>query len=173
MNSTEFAHIWLETHGLFDKDSDYDGWLGKKVMEVVELIASQGHSGASGMRLVQLLRVLYADYDNPDDLIWKAYWESDEGRKVKESFEVPTDSPIVLTETPNLPTANPKRDKRGMFAMPNPTPGQLNDPLFLAIWEVIKSWDINVPEYYVGYCGATGSHVMLIFNALHQLWSEQ
>jgi hypothetical protein len=50
--------------------------------------------------------------------------------------------------------------------MPNPTPEQLNDPVFKAIWETIKSWDINVPEYYQGYCGATGSHVILIINAL-------
>ncbi len=70
-------------------------------------------------------------------------------------------------EQTNLPTANPKRDKRGMIAMPNPTSEQLNDPLFTAIWEVIKTWDINVPDYYVGYCGATGSHVALILNALN------
>lgn len=51
--------------------------------------------------------------------------------------------------------------------MPDPTPEQVeNDPLFQAIWQVIKSWDVNAPEYYQGYCGATGSHVALILNAL-------
>ncbi len=50
--------------------------------------------------------------------------------------------------------------------MPNPTQEQLSDPTFEAIWNVIKTWDVNVPEYYQGYCGATGSHVMLILNAL-------
>lgn len=53
--------------------------------------------------------------------------------------------------------------------MPDPTPEQVNDPVFLAIWNVIKSWDVNVPEHYFGYCGATGSHVMLIFNALNSV----
>jgi hypothetical protein len=51
--------------------------------------------------------------------------------------------------------------------MPNPTTIMLaNDPIFDAIWEVIKKWDINVPEYYTGYCGGTGSHVTLIYDAL-------
>ena len=50
--------------------------------------------------------------------------------------------------------------------MPNPTDEQLTSPEFDAIWQVIKSWDVNVPEHYVGYCGANGSHVALILNAL-------
>ncbi len=155
MNSNQFAHIWLETHGLFDKDSDYDGWLGKSVEETWAFIASQGHSGGSAARTFQLLQAIYEAYDNPDDPIWKAYWESDEGRKIKESFEGGRPLP-----------AHPIQVKTAMLVMPNPTPEQLNDPLFEAIWQVIKSWDINVPGYYEGYCGATGSHVMLIFNEL-------
>ena len=50
--------------------------------------------------------------------------------------------------------------------MPNPTPEQLSSPEFEAIWQVIKSWDVNVPEFYDGYCGANGSHVALILDAL-------
>lgn len=50
--------------------------------------------------------------------------------------------------------------------MPNPVHIDLMDPEFNAIWDVIKSWDVNVPEYYAGYCGANGSHAMLILNAL-------
>jgi len=101
MNSREFAHIWLETHGLFDKDSDYDGWLGKSVEEVWHFIAKQGHSGGSAARTFQLLQSIYEAYDNPDDPIWKAYWESDEGRKLKESFEahgLPKGIPIEPAE---------------------------------------------------------------------------
>src|SRR5712691_8922159 len=30
INSRRFARTWLEQNGLFDKDSDYDGWLGEK-----------------------------------------------------------------------------------------------------------------------------------------------
>lgn len=50
--------------------------------------------------------------------------------------------------------------------MPNPTGVDLADPLFNAIWNECKSWDVNAPKYYVGYCGLNGSHVMLIVNAI-------
>src|SRR6266851_1141715 len=56
--------------------------------------------------------------------------------------------------------------------MPNPTFEQLHDPTFEAIWDVIKTWDVNVPEYYQGYCGANGSHVVLILNALKEVVNE-
>lgn len=49
---------------------------------------------------------------------------------------------------------------------PDPTPEMLDDPTFNAIWNVIKTWDINVPAVYVGYCGATGNHVRAILDAL-------
>ena len=53
--------------------------------------------------------------------------------------------------------------------MPNPSEEDLKSQEFNAIWKVIKSWDVNVPEYYRGYCGASGSHVMLILNELRKL----
>ena len=49
---------------------------------------------------------------------------------------------------------------------PDPTPEMLADPRFEAIWQAIKSWDINVPSAYGGYCGATGNHVRAILDAL-------
>lgn len=53
--------------------------------------------------------------------------------------------------------------------MPNPSEADLTDPLFNAIWEVTKTWDVNAPEYYDGYCGLNGSHVMIILNAIRAL----
>lgn len=50
--------------------------------------------------------------------------------------------------------------------MPNPSDADLADPMFEAIWQATKTWDVNAPEYYVGYCGLNGSHVMLILNAV-------
>lgn len=41
---------------------------------------------------------------------------------------------------------------------PDPTEDMLRDELFEAIWQAIKTWDINVPAAYNGYCGATGNH---------------
>ena len=49
---------------------------------------------------------------------------------------------------------------------PDPTPEMLNDPMFNKIWNVIKTWDINVPTAYSGYCGATGNHARAIYDAL-------
>lgn len=52
------------------------------------------------------------------------------------------------------------------ISWPDPTPEQLNDPLFQAIWTAIKSWDIAVPGAYGGYCGASGNHVRNILEAV-------
>jgi hypothetical protein len=43
--------------------------------------------------------------------------------------------------------------------MPDPTPDMLNDPMFNAIWDVIKTWDINAG-------GATGNHARAILDRL-------
>jgi hypothetical protein len=49
---------------------------------------------------------------------------------------------------------------------PDPTPEMLGSPEFEAVWQCVKSWGINVPEVYAGYCGATGNHVRAILDAL-------
>ena len=49
---------------------------------------------------------------------------------------------------------------------PDPTPQMLASSEFEAVWQLIKSWDINVPEVYSGYCGANGAHVRAILDAL-------
>ena len=51
---------------------------------------------------------------------------------------------------------------------PDPTPEMLSDPEFEAIWQAIKTWDINVPRAYQGYCGATGNHVRAILDGLRR-----
>ena len=50
----------------------------------------------------------------------------------------------------------------------DPKPDELKSPLFEAVWQTIKTWDINVPEEYEGYCGATGNHVCAILDALKE-----
>lgn len=49
---------------------------------------------------------------------------------------------------------------------PDPTEEMLNSVEFNKIWQCIKTWDINVPGIYSGYCGATGNHARAIFDAL-------
>jgi hypothetical protein len=84
MNLRVFARKWLEKEGLFDKDADYGGWLAQATMEVVELIAKQGHSGHSGPMLIELLKRIYEAYETSDHPIWKEYWESPEGKALVE-----------------------------------------------------------------------------------------
>jgi hypothetical protein len=41
-----------------------------------------------------------------------------------------------------------------------------SDPVWNAIWDEIKDWDINVPSEYCGYMGTTGNHVTAIYKAI-------
>jgi len=50
--------------------------------------------------------------------------------------------------------------------MPSPTKEEMDSDEFNAIWDIIKQWDINVPDYYNGYAGGNGSHVKLILDSL-------
>lgn len=50
-----------------------------------------------------------------------------------------------------------------MQATIDPTPEDLRDPIFKAIWERIKKWDIDDGH---GGCEATGNHAKAIFEAV-------
>lgn len=53
---------------------------------------------------------------------------------------------------------------------PDPTPDMLESVEFDAIWNCIKTWDINVPEVDGElYAGANGSHVRAILDALDKI----
>ena len=45
-NLAKHAEYELRKAGLFDKDSDYGGMLGKAVMDIVKVFAKQGHSAS-------------------------------------------------------------------------------------------------------------------------------
>lgn len=62
---------------------------------------------------------------------------------------------------------------RGFFSVkekPSPSNSEINSDEFIAIWNVIKTWDIKVPEYDIGYMGANGSHVKLIMDSLKPIF---
>ena len=46
-NLREHAKRELELAGLFDKDSDYGGALGKVVLDLIKVFSKQEHSGGS------------------------------------------------------------------------------------------------------------------------------
>lgn len=60
--------------------------------------------------------------------------------------------------------AAPSADQR--ISWPDPTPDMLNDPVFNAIWHIIKGWDVSVPGAYSGRSGATGNHARAIYDAV-------
>ena len=47
MNLIQHAQLELKLAGLFNKDSDYGGEIGKAVLELVNVFEKQGHSGFS------------------------------------------------------------------------------------------------------------------------------
>jgi 3-oxoacyl-[acyl-carrier-protein] synthase III len=54
-------------------------------------------------------------------------------------------------------------------AYPDPTDKDLNDPLFEAIWQAIKDWDIcRDPINTVLYASATGNDVMRILKKVRK-----
>jgi hypothetical protein len=48
----------LKLAGLFDKDSDYEGMIGKSVAELFETFTKQGHSGMSAMMTSEIFHKL-------------------------------------------------------------------------------------------------------------------
>ena len=60
----DFFKKRLQELGVYDKDSDYGGMLGKSVEELSETFASQGHSGASAELTLALFSMLFKEWDN-------------------------------------------------------------------------------------------------------------
>ena len=54
MNLEDYARQELEFAGLFSKESDYEGMLGKAVMELVKVFSAQGHSGMTASATLNL-----------------------------------------------------------------------------------------------------------------------
>ena len=56
---------------------------------------------------------------------------------------------------------------------PDPTPEMLGTPEFMAVWDTIKTWNINVPDVDGElYSGAAGNHVRAILDALGEVWKQ-
>lgn len=57
-NIKEHAKRELELAGLFDRDSDYNGMIGKAVMELCKCFSGQGHSGFSANWVLDIFNQL-------------------------------------------------------------------------------------------------------------------
>lgn len=58
MGLVDHAKSELKRAGLFDKDSDYNGMLGKAVLDLVKVFAKQGHSGYSARMTRQIFDIV-------------------------------------------------------------------------------------------------------------------
>ncbi len=86
-------------------------------------------------------------------------------------YEVQLMSPIPYTpddvqQQDEVDQLHPVSGFTPSIPWPDPTPEQLQTLWFNRIWDAIKTWDINVPEAYEGYCSANGNHVVHILNAI-------
>jgi hypothetical protein len=68
---------------------------------------------------------------------------------------------------------NLQLNQRIFFDLPDPTPADLEDPVFNAIYEATKDWDVGAPKHHSGHTGMTGNHVMVILNAVRELRRKQ
>jgi hypothetical protein len=50
--------------------------------------------------------------------------------------------------------------------MPSPSNEEMNSQLFNDLFDEMKNWDINIPDYYSGYCGGNGSHVKILLDII-------
>lgn len=97
----------------------------------------------------------------PDEvaIFWSQY--NNEITKLEETTPKAFTSPALGSKLLSaIVDAPPLKD------MSNPTAEDLEDPLFNALYDATKHWDVNVPGSYVGYCGLNGSHVKVMLDAI-------
>jgi len=82
-NSRSYAERELRIAGLYDPDSDYDGALPESVLELLDVFARQGHSGAGAARVASLFSRLVRfeplspltgdadEWEEVDDGLWQ------------------------------------------------------------------------------------------------------
>ncbi len=65
---------------------------------------------------------------------------------------------------------NSTEDPKERIELPDPTPEMMKSDEFNAIWNLIKTWDIGIPEVDGEglHTGATGNHVCAIINAINK-----
>lgn len=90
----EHAKRELELAGLFDKDSDYGGMIGKAVMELCKCFSGQGHSGFSANWVLELFnrlgkyKTLTPITDDPNE--WTEISEGIDGKPVWQNKRNPS-----------------------------------------------------------------------------------
>ena len=64
MNRHEYFKKRLKKLGVLDKDSDYNGMIGKSVRQLSSVFSKQGHSGMSAQITMSLFNQLMSEWNN-------------------------------------------------------------------------------------------------------------
>ena len=109
-NLVDHAKIELELAGLFDKDSDYGGALGKSILKVVVVFSKAGHSGFSASMSVSILEKLLR-FQNLTPLRKEDFVEVSGGWSTKKNpvFQCKRCSEMFLS-----------KDKKGYYSVNDP-----------------------------------------------------
>jgi len=65
MNRHEYFKKRLKELGVLDKDSDYNGSIGKWVRQLSSVFSKQGHSGTSAEITIDLFNQLMSEWKSP------------------------------------------------------------------------------------------------------------
>lgn len=93
-NLVDHAKDELQLAGLFDKDSDYDGMLGKAVLELAKCFSNQGHSGFSANMTLDIFdklmkyKPLSPITDNPKE--WQKVTDNDDNKPLWQNNRNPS-----------------------------------------------------------------------------------
>lgn len=63
MNRHEYFEKRVRKLGLLDKDSDYDGMIGKAILKMSKLFSKEGHSGFSGQMTMHIFNTLMGEWE--------------------------------------------------------------------------------------------------------------
>ena len=71
MSRHEYFEKRLKELGMFDKDSDYEGMLGKAILRMSKVFAKEGHSGFSAVQTMKIFNMLMKEWDSPETHLGK------------------------------------------------------------------------------------------------------
>lgn len=137
-------------------------WMTPNYLQPGTLATPQPAAVTEGDEVRRLREPVYY-MDDAGDVLSAEEWHNSDDR-TKDWYSIPL-----------VPVEREGDDVR-MVEVPglqNPTAIDLTDPLFNAIWNVVKDWDVGIPSKHAGHTGATGSHVMLILNAIRKALSPE
>lgn len=83
MTRHELFKIRLRELGLYNKNSDYEGMIGKAVEQLSKTFEKQRHSGSSAQITIEAFNMLMKEYNDPNSKMWKTSLKQKDGKLIK------------------------------------------------------------------------------------------